>query len=187
MQIEVWRELPMIRVSPELHAIVPAERLSDLLDDIVGIGGTVLAAVGDGELRGYATLVPSSGLTHERWENLPDVVELGSIDVAPSARRRGVGTALLAELAVTLPLERLLVFARGIAYHWDTEGTGLAHTAYRAMLLAMLRRCGFERWMTHDPEIRDHWMSFLAVRAGSDVPPASLAAFGACAGGARMA
>jgi GNAT superfamily N-acetyltransferase len=182
--IEVWRELPPIRVAADIRAVVPAERLPGVLDDVVGLGGAVIAAVSGGELRGYATVVPSSALVRERWEHLPDAFELGSLEVAASARRRGLGTALLAALGATLPLERLLVFARGLAHHWDTERAGLPHMAYRAMLLAMLRRSGFERWTTDDPEVADHWMSFLAVRAGREVPAASLAALGTCAGGA---
>jgi hypothetical protein len=44
------------------------------------------------------------------------------------------------------------------------------------MLLRMLGRAGFERWETDDPEVEEHPMNFLAVRAGLQVPSGSLLA-----------
>ena len=100
--------------------------------------------------------MPSTALAHERWENLPDVAELGSIEVARSARRRG------------------------IHHHWDSSTASLAYFDYRAMLLRMLARAGFERWPTADPEV-DRPPSFFAVRVGARAPAASLATLrGAC-------
>jgi acetoin utilization protein AcuA len=178
-RIETWQEPSRgdrWRAAGDFGSIVRSERLPEVFGGIAASGGVVLAALVGGELRGYATLVPSSALTRERWENLPDTYELGSIEVARSSRRRGVGTALLARLPATLPIERLLLFARGLAGHWDTALATLSPIDYRRMLLRMLGRAGFERWDTDDPEVEDHPMNFLAVRAGRSVASGSLQA-----------
>jgi acetoin utilization protein AcuA len=178
-RIEIWRELTPgepPRVAGDFGAIVRSERLPAVLETIVGAGGVVIAAVAEDELRGYATLVPASLLTRERWENLPDAFELGSIEVARSSRGRGLGTGLLDGLRATLPIEQLLLFARGFVGHWDTSRAALSPLAYRRMLLRMLGRAGFQRWETDDPEVNDEPMNFLAVRVGSQAPSASVLA-----------
>lgn len=147
--------------------------MPSLLGRLADLGGVIVAATADHELRGYATLVPSSALTGEGWENVPDTFELGSIEVARSSRGRGIGTALLATLAAALPIEDLLLFARGFVNHWDMALAGLTPVQYRLMLLRMLGRAGFQRWETDDPEVTDDPMNFLAVRAGLRAPSAS--------------
>jgi GNAT superfamily N-acetyltransferase len=161
-------------------AIVRSERVPALVAQVAAHGGLVVGAIKNAELRGYAALVPSSALKSERWENLPDLFELGSIEVARSARGNGIGTELLDAIGASLPLESLLLFARGLVSHWDIEGdrTGFSR---RTQLLHMLGKIGFSRWDTTDPEVRDHPLSFLAVRAGRDAPSRSLLALAECA------
>jgi acetoin utilization protein AcuA len=107
---------------------------------------------------------------------LPDTFELGSIEVARSFRGRGLGTDLLGQLHATLPIEQLLLFARGFVSHWDLALAALSPLDYRRMLLRMLGRVGFQWWDTDDPEVSDSPMSFLAVRAGRSAPCSSLLA-----------
>jgi acetoin utilization protein AcuA len=178
-RIEVWRDRSRgepVRPAADFGAIVSSERLPAILDRIIDLHGVVIAALADDELRGYATLVPAAALARERWENLPDTFELGSIEVARSSRGRGLGTALLAALEATLPIDRLLLFARGMVSHWDVASAALHVIDYRRMLLRMLGRAGFQRWETDDPEVNDHPMNFLAVRAGLGVSSSSLLA-----------
>jgi GNAT superfamily N-acetyltransferase len=178
-RIEVWREPSQgtsLRVASDFGSIVRSERLPGVLNGVAASGGVVIAALSGDVVRGYVTLVPSSALALERWENLPDTFELGSIEVARSLRRHGVGTELLARLHTTLPIEQLLLFARGFAGHWDTALAALSPVDYRRMLLRMLGRVGFQRWDSDDPEVEDHPMNFLAVRAGRDAPSSSLLA-----------
>jgi GNAT superfamily N-acetyltransferase len=178
-RIEVWREPSgddSWDVADDFGSIVRSERLREVLDRIRPSGGAVIAALVGTELRGYATLVPSSLLKRDRWGDLPDAFELGSIEVARSSRRCGIATALLARLPSTLPIDRLLLLARGVASHWDTSVAMLSPIDYRRMLLRMLARAGFGRWETDDPEVEEHPMNFLAVRAGLQVPSGSLLA-----------
>lgn len=184
MKIEVWRapESATRSVAPtDFGAIVRSERIPALVANVTAHGGLVLAAVSQAGLRGYAALVPSSALRDERWENLPDLFELGSLEVARSARGRGVGTELLAAVASSIPLESLHVFARGLISHWDLAWTNELDAAVtarerRAQLLHMLAKIGFALWDTTDPEIGAHPLNFLAVRAGRAAPSTSLLA-----------
>jgi acetoin utilization protein AcuA len=177
--IQIWRGLAAhapVRIAGDFGAIVRSAEMPSLLGRIAAADGIVLAAVDGDELRGYATVVPSSALAAERWENLPHTYELGSMEVARSSRESGIGTALLSKLAATLPLEHILLFARGLVHHWDASLAALAPSGYRLMLLRMLGRAGFQRWETDDPEIAEHPPSFLAVRAGLEAPAASILA-----------
>jgi len=181
-RIEIWREAPgAVRVASDFIAITRSDRVPSLLQTVASAGGVVIAALGDGELRGYATLVPASALARERWEHLPDTFELGSIEVARSQRRRGIGTELLSSLQGSLPLEQLILFARGFAGHWDVAAAALPWVEYRRALLRMLGRAGFERWDTDDPEVLDHPLNFLAVRVGRDAPSSSMLEMARCA------
>jgi len=176
-RVEIWRgrEVPTApRVARDFHAIVRSEALPRILTDVGHASGIVVAALGGDELRGYATLVPSSALTRERWENLPDAFEFGSIEVARSQRGRGMGTALMATLDACLPLERLILFARGFVNHWDLAFADRPPILHRRTLLRMLARVGFQRWDTDDPEVNDHPLNFLAVRTGLQAPSESV-------------
>jgi acetoin utilization protein AcuA len=178
-RIEIWREPPArdgVRVA-DFGSIVRSDRLLPVLGRVADLGGVVVAALAEDELRGYATLVPSSALTEERWENLPDAFELGSMEVARSSRGRGIGTELLGALDATIPIEQRLLLARGFVSHWDMSLAAMSPVEYRRMLLRMLGRAGFQRWETDDPEVNEHPMNFLAVRAGRSLPSASLLAF----------
>jgi GNAT superfamily N-acetyltransferase len=177
LRIEIWRDRfrgERARPAGDFGAIVPSARLPALFDQIGTLGGVVIAALAGDELRGYAALVPSSALARERWEGLPDTFELGSIEVARSHRGRGIGTELLANLRAALPIESLLLFARGMAGHWDATRASLSPVHYRRMLLRMLGRVGFQRWETDDGEVNEHPLNFFAVRAGLRAPSASL-------------
>lgn len=166
-EIEIWNVPPALRIASDFGAIVGSERLPDVLRDIVGSGGAIIAARCGDELRGYATLVPAS---------LPDSFELASIEVSRSSRNHGLGTALLAAVPETLPIDGLALLARGIAVHWETSVAMLSAYDYRGMLMRMLERVGFEHWDTTDPEVTGHALNFLAVRIGERVPAGSRAA-----------
>jgi GNAT superfamily N-acetyltransferase len=170
IRFEIWSDPSHVRgstVALDFGAIVRSERLRQLLRGIVASGGVVIAALAERELHGYATVVP---------EHLPDMFELGSIEVARSHRTHGIGTGLLERLDIAVPIDRLVLYARGFVGHWDTEAATLSVLEYRRMLLRMLGRMGFQRWDTTDPEVNDSPMNFLAVRAGLQVPSASLLA-----------
>jgi hypothetical protein len=178
--IQVWRDasdLETVAVAPDFHGIVKSGRLKEAMRRSFSVGGVTAAAVVQGQLRGYATLVPASALAGERWHDLPDAYELGAIEVARSARGCGLATALAGAMGRCLPVERLVIFARAVAGHWDPGGAGLTLAGYRRMLITLGMKAGLSYQDSDDPMVTDHPASVLLARVGREVPIASLIAF----------
>lgn len=157
---------PTMHVADGFGAIASTARVPVLVDTVLAHGGTVLGAIVDGELSGYAAVIPAV----DHWAGLPDTYELGSLEIARSSRRRGLATALLAALGDAIHLDRVIVLARAMAGHWDFEQTRLSAYGYRGLLRRVLARQGFEFRETSDPEVLEHPLNFLAVRTGARVP-----------------
>ncbi|WP_394842924.1 GNAT family N-acetyltransferase [Pendulispora brunnea] len=156
--IEVWyrpTDAHAIDVAPGFTSIAKTERLMATIEHCLAIGSVVVAALEDRTLVGYATLVPSAAAVEDRWRDVPDLWELGAIEVAEDARRQHVGTMLVDALQRALPLPSLVVFARGIVDHWAYERGGVTPTRYRGLLLSLLGRAGFSLRLTADPEVGD--------------------------------
>ena len=178
--LEAWRDpsaLAGVRVAPDFAAVVRSPALPRVLASCLAGGAVTVAALSGGELCGYATVVPSSALVGERWHDLPDLCELGALEVARSARRRRIAIDLLDALQATLPASAWLLMARGACGSWDLDAAGLAPRGYRRMLIGLLARVGFAVQPTDDPQVAEHFFNFLALRAGADVPGASRRAF----------
>ncbi len=185
IRVERWTSasaLDRVAVADDFGAIVKSARLPATMRANLGAGGSVLAALAGETLVGYATTVPVAALSSpeaaplDRWHDLPHALELGAIEVARAARRNGIATALLRSLQRWPDVERWILLAHAVASHWDVDGTGLGWQPYRAMLVRLLARAGFALRATDDPEVREHWLHFLAVRVGAAVPPAAVAA-----------
>lgn len=177
--IQIWRTpeaLDGVEVAPDFTAVVRSARLRETMAAGLASGAVVISAVVDRVLCGYATIVPSSAL-EARWRDLADVSELGALEVARSARRRRIGTSLLAALGDALPLSSLVLMARGVVHHWDFTEADIHPIRYRRLLVGMLARVGFLPRRTDDPEIVEHPLNFLAVRFGERAASASLLAF----------
>lgn len=176
--ITIWRspaDLEGIIVAPDFRAIVPSARLPKVLRTCLSIGAVSVAAVEDRTLLGYATVVPGREI-EAPWTHMPDLCELGAIEVAPSVRRQHVGTSLLARLGDAWDLQRSIMIARGFVWHWPFLDLGMSVRTYRQMLVKMLGRVGFAVRATDDPEVADHPMNFLAMRIGDATALPSLAA-----------
>jgi acetoin utilization protein AcuA len=180
VRIELWNRtaaLERYRVAPDFGAILRGAALGETMRRNLDDGATIAAAVDDDDvLLGYATVVPS-GCLGRRWGGLADVVELGAIEVARSARRRGIAHALLARLEGGRATERSVVIATGLSHHWEPEVAGLPPVRYRAMLVGLLARHGFRVQDTDDPEVLENPLNFLAARSGRKVRALSLLAF----------
>ncbi|WP_394832355.1 GNAT family N-acetyltransferase [Pendulispora rubella] len=178
--IEFWyrpTDARAITVAPGFTAIARTERLLATIEHCLAVGSVVVAALERRTLVGYATLVPSTAAVEDRWRDVPDLWELGAIEVAEHARRQHVGTMLMGALERALPLPSLVVFARGIVDHWAYVRGGVTPTCYRGLLLALLGRAGFSLRPTDDPEVGEHPLNFLATRFGERTSPATLRSY----------
>jgi acetoin utilization protein AcuA len=171
-RFDVWcssSDVNGVIVPPGFAAVVRSERLGKTLASCLDAGSVVVSALRNGVLVGYATLVPSSAAVEAQWRGIPSVWELGALEVAEQARRQHVGAALLNSLPSALPLEQLILFARGLVHHWAYGHAGTSPLRYRTVLVSMLRRVGFEVRQTDDPEVSEHPLNFLAARFGEHV------------------
>ncbi len=173
MRIELLERpeaLAGIDIAGDFGAIVPSLRLGPIMTNNLASGGVIAAAVDGGLLRGYATVVDFEP-DWRRFSGLPGVVELGAIEVARGARRRGLGKALLARLFREPRFESQVTLTYGASSHWEPEVGGLAPFAYRKMLVGLLRGAGFAVQDTDDPETQGSRLDFLAARIGIGATP----------------
>lgn len=123
-----------------------------------------LAYTATGEIVGQVTLVPADG----QWQGMSQVYEVG-LEVSSRWRNMGIARKLL-EVAFDVPfLEESIIVAMGLAWHWDTEGTGLHVYRYRAMLERQLTRYAFKEYLTYDPNIIEEPGNFFMARIGQHV------------------
>src|SRR5215470_16331807 len=141
VDVVVWHspaELDAVAIAPDFAAIVRSERLSATMRRNLASGGTIFAAVEGATLRGYATVVPFDGRDGRCWDDLPDALELGAIEVARSSRRRGIARTLMGRLGASARLANRVLLACGVASHWETDRAGLSLLDYRRMLVRLL-------------------------------------------------
>ncbi|HEY9569678.1 MAG TPA: GNAT family N-acetyltransferase [Metalysinibacillus sp.] len=167
-------------VSPEdlanytFHEGLVAFRLPEQQHEaIIGIakldeGRIIIIRNGD-VIVGYVTyLYPDP---QERWaeDRIPNMIELGAIEVVKAYRGTGVGKALLEVSFMGDEMEDYLVMTTEYYWHWDLKGTGLNVWDYRKMMERMMSSQGFEYYATDDPEITSHPANCLMARVGARV------------------
>ena len=176
-------DLSRIDVPPGFGAIVRSEDLRGVLARVLDVGGAVTAACAGSVLAGYATDLPFVPVTYggrrwpRPWDDLPQAHEFGSIEVAPRFRHARVAEALVAALVANRRLERSIVIGEALSSHWDLRGSGLDVWEYRAALLLLFERAGFQRFETSQPEVGLDPAGFLIAKLGAQTMPASQAAF----------
>ena len=136
-------------------------------------GGRVLLAVHEGRSVAFLTFHPPD--REGRWgrEPIPELLELGGIEVSRDYRRLGIARALMALAFGSGDFEDRIVYATGYTWCWDLEGSGLSKAAYRERIVGLFKRFGFDEHVTDEPNIRFDWCNVLMVRVG---PGVSLAA-----------
>lgn len=126
---------------------------------------------------GYVTyLYPDP---QERWaeDRIPNMIELGAIEVIPAYRGTGAGKALLEVSFMADEMEDYLVITTEYYWHWDLKGTGLNVWDYRKMMERMMSSQKFEYYATDDPEVTSHPANCLMARVGERVPSETLERF----------
>lgn len=163
------RHLASLHVSDGFAAVVRAEGVARVLRAVIAIGGTVTVAVAGDLLVGYVTILPiepirwGGNVYHRRWEALTEGRELGSIEVSRSWRGRKLGERLILSAFSGGTLEATIVISQELSWHWDYENLHMTKREYRAMLVRLLGKAGFQEFHTDDPNIAsDHANIFMA-------------------------
>jgi len=133
-------------------------------------GNVVVARTAGGTVVGFLTILRPD--PNERWgrEQLPGLLELGGIEVAPAWRGLGIARKLLETAFGSGEYDDRIVFATAYSWCWDLEGLGLSISQYRQMLADIFGPFGFETYVTDDPNIRCYPGNVLAARMGPKAP-----------------
>jgi acetoin utilization protein AcuA len=151
-----------------MHAFTrTAEREAALLRRIAARpeNNLVIAHTPVGEIVGEVTLVPAEG----RFFGLDSLYE-AAIEVAPAWRGAGLAEELLRFAFEPEYVERLIIIARGLSWHWDLAGTGLSRDEYRRALIRLFATVGFQEYFTDDEEVLAAGGNLLLARIGRHVP-----------------
>jgi acetoin utilization protein AcuA len=162
-------DLKAFRPSHQQHAaLVGIAKLEEGRIILVRQGNIVL---------GYVTYLYPDPL--ERWaeDRIPNMIELGAIEVIPSFRGTGVAKKLLEVSFMDDGMEDYLIITTEYYWHWDLKGTGLTVWDYRNMMERMMTSAKFEYYATDDPEITSHPANCLMARVGSRVQTDTLERF----------
>jgi acetoin utilization protein AcuA len=126
---------------------------------------------------GYVTFLYPDPL--ERWAEIPmpDLLELGAIEVCAPYRGCGIAKSLLAVAFMDDAMNDYIVISTEYYWHWDLEGTGLSVWEYKEVMKKVMGSVGMEYYSTDDPEITSHPANMLMARIGSRVPRHSVETF----------
>jgi len=68
-------------------------------------------------------------------------------------------------------LADIILFALGLAWHWDTEGLGMSVYRYREMIARLFASQGFAEYPTTEPNVSLEPANILLARIGKRVDP----------------
>lgn len=171
-------KLKRLKMHPGLDAFrKPAEQHSALVEISELPEGRIIAALDGDTIAGYVTFHYPDEM--ERWSEakMPDLVELGAIEVASSYRSAGIGKKMIQLAFLEGQMDDLIVFTTEYYWHWDLEGSGLNVWDYRKMMERLMKSVDMIWYATDDPEICSHPANCLMVRIGKKVPFTSLEQF----------
>jgi acetoin utilization protein AcuA len=183
VRIEQLTEVSQVDIVPGFFAVTRSAELREVLLRILEVGATVFAALHGSLLVGYTADLEFEPIAYagtqwvRRWQKLPDVRELGAIEVARGFRGGGLARKLLEAQVAGPRLDGQILIGEGLSWHWDCEGRGLLLSDCRKSLLALFRHAGFEKLQTDEPEVSYSLANFLVARIGPQVPHESRLAF----------
>ncbi|HEY4532223.1 MAG TPA: GNAT family N-acetyltransferase [Kurthia sp.] len=162
----------------DLKAFRPSHQQHEALVGIAKLEeGRIIVIRQDNIIVGYVTYLYPDPL--ERWseDRIPNMIELGAIEVIPAFRGSGAGKKLLEVSFMDDAMEDYLVITTEYYWHWDLKGTGLSVWEYRSMMERMMTSVNFEYYATDDPEITSHPANCLMARVGARVENETLGRF----------
>jgi acetoin utilization protein AcuA len=139
--------------------------------------GRIIVARNGNTIIGYVTFHYPNEM--ERWSqgSMPDLIELGGIEVANEYRSFGISKKLIQLAFAECQMENVIVFTTEYYWHWDLQDSKLSIWDYRAMMERLMKSIDMVWYATDDPEICSHPANCLMVRIGHDVPISSAEQF----------
>ncbi|MED4753109.1 N-acetyltransferase [Brevibacillus choshinensis] len=171
-------ELASFRFDEGLKAFRIPEQQHKALIEIADLPeGRIIVAREDDLVLGYVTFLHPDPL--ERWSQakLPDLLELGAIEISHLVRAGGVAKKLLEVSFMDDAMEDYVIITTEYYWHWDLKGTGLDVWQYRKVMEKVMGSVGMTWMATDDPEICSHPANCLMAKIGKRVPPETVEAF----------
>ncbi len=122
------------------------------------------------EIVGYVTVALPDRDTRWGRDRIPDLYELGGIEVGRAWRGLGLSRALLNGMFGDGSFDKSIVLATGYRWCWDVESIGMTIREYRTMLNELFKQYGFEFFDTDEPNIAWYPDNALVARVGGQVP-----------------
>lgn len=161
-----------------LKAFRPAPKQKDAVVGIAKLpeGRIITARIGD-TVVGYVTYLYPDPM--ERWAEakMPDLLELGAIEIAAPYRAVGLAKALLEVSFLDDALNDYVVISTEYYWHWDLEQAGISVWDYKEVMKKIMGSVGMEVYATDDEEICSHPANMLMARIGTRVPLDSIEKF----------
>lgn len=173
-------QLASFRFDEGLKAFRIPEQQHQALIEIADLPeGRIIVARQEDLVLGYVTFLHPDPL--ERWSQakLPDLLELGAIEISQSVRAGGVAKKLLEVSFADDAMEDYVIITTEYYWHWDLKGTGLDVWQYRKVMEKVMGSVGMSWVATDDPEICSHPANCLMAKIGKRVPPETVLAFDA--------
>lgn len=160
-----------LQMHPDLDAFRRPREQHEALVEIAGLpeGRIILARV-ENIIIGYVTFHYPDEM--ERWSqaHMPDLIELGAIEVSNEYRSLGLGSRMIQTAFEDSQMEHYIVFTTEYYWHWDLKSSGLSVWDYRKMMERLMQTVDMFWYATDDPEICSHPANCLMVRIGKNVP-----------------
>jgi len=123
-----------------------------------------LAYTPGGEIVGQVTLAPAD----EWWQGVTNTYEI-AIEVSAHWRRLGIARQLLSLALEFDTLEKMIIVALGLSWHWDVKEAGLSPFGYRSLLRRIFDPFGFFECMMDEPNVSMDPANILLMRLGEHV------------------
>ena len=163
--------LQTLQMHPELDAFRRPTDQPEALIEIAGLPeGRIILARENEVIVGYVTFHYPDEM--ERWSQgrMPDLIELGAIEVANAYRSMKLGSRMINTAFEDSQMEKYIVFTTEYYWHWDLKSSGLSVWDYRKMMERLMQTVDMVWYATDDPEICSHPANCLMVRIGKEVP-----------------
>jgi acetoin utilization protein AcuA len=155
----------------------PKDQFKALVEIAALPEGRIIIARNEETILGYVTFHYPDEM--ERWSqgHMPDLIELGAVEVADDYRSHGLGKRMIRLAFLDGQLEDVIVFTTEYYWHWDLQNSKLSIWDYRTMMENLMKSVDMVWYATDDPEICSHPANCLMVRIGKQVPIASVEQF----------
>ncbi len=119
---------------------------------------------------------------YPRWakaaENeLPELLELGAIEVSMMWRDEGLGKGILKYAINNYDFEKHIIISIEAVCNWKNIGPDVSLWEYREMVRKVLGHIGLEPRETDEPEVLEHPANMLTARIGEKVSQESVEKF----------